>query len=158
MLQRASSPASASPVWQAWRPSRIVAKVSGSGWFSWWSRWRLRKRAKPNAPSESNRREAVRYNINLETSCLLIAAVEGDLSPVRVRNISAGGISLVLNHGCEPDTIMTVQLLNRPRMYMCKVDVRITYIVEHPSGDWILGGAFNRKLTDEELRSLLARD
>jgi hypothetical protein len=107
---------------------------------------------------EANRRESIRYNINLETSCLLIAALEGDPMPVRVRNISAGGVSLVLNRGVEPDTMLTIQLLNRPRMFFCKVDVKITYIVEHPSGDWILGGSFARRLTDEELRSLLAKD
>ena len=72
--------------------------------------------------------------------------------------ISAGGVSLVLNRGMEPDTMLTVQLLNRPRMFFCKVEVKVTYVVEHPSGDWILGGSFARRLSDEELRSLLAKD
>lgn len=138
--------------------SRRAAPRSGTGWFSWLTGWRQRRQRARAAALEANRREAIRYNINLETSCLLIAALEGDTTPVRVRNISSGGISLVLTRGVEPDTVLSIQLLNRPRMYFCKVDVKITYVVEHPSGDWILGGSFNRKLTDEELRALLAKD
>ncbi len=85
-----------------------------------------------------------------------MAAVEGDPLPVRVRNISAGGISLVVHREVVTDTLLVVQLLNRPQMFLCDVQVRVTYAVEHPSGDWIVGGAFTRKLSDDELRSLLA--
>jgi c-di-GMP-binding flagellar brake protein YcgR len=124
--------------------------------MAWWSGWRpWFRRAKPIEPKGAERRESIRFGINLETSVRLIAAVEGDPTPARVRNISAGGISLVLNRGVDPDTMLNVQLLNRPQMFLCKVEVRVTYIVEHPTGDWILGGAFARKLTDEELRCLL---
>jgi hypothetical protein len=143
--------------WLMGRSDRSPERARRAGWFSWWSSW-WRRRRKSREIAEANRRESIRYNINLETSCLLIAALEGDPVPVRVRNISAGGISLVLNRGIEPDTMLTIQLLNRPRMFFCKIEVKITYIVEHPSGDWIAGGSFTRRLTDEELRSLLAKD
>jgi hypothetical protein len=141
--------------WGAWLADRPSPSARRSGWLSWWSNWWRRRRIQQAA--EANRRESVRYNINLDTSCLLIAALEGDPLPIRVRNISAGGISLVLNRGVEPDTILSIQLLNRPRMFFCKIDVKVTYMVEHPSGDWILGGSFARPLTDEELRALLAK-
>jgi len=125
--------------------------------FSWWSPWRdSNRRARRVEPSGAERREAIRYGISLETSGRLIADLENDQSQARVRNISAGGISLVLNHGIEPDTVLNVQLLNRPTMFLCKVQVRITYIVEHPSGDWILGGAFIDKLSEDDLRALLS--
>lgn len=115
-------------------------------WFTW----------KPKEPSGAERRETIRYGINLETSCRLLAMVEGEPHPVRVRNISAGGISLVLSHEVPADSILEIELLNRPEMFLCKLQVQITYRVEHPTGDWILGGAFTRKLTDEELKLLLA--
>lgn len=147
------------PCWKWLRSRRAVGTTANSGWLSWWSNWQRRRRhAREASTIEANRREAFRYNINLETSCLLIAALEGDTTPVRVRNISSGGVSLVLTRGVEPDTVLNIQLLNRPRMFFCKVDVRVTYVVEHPSGDWILGGAFARTLSDEELRMLLAKD
>ena len=132
-----------------------AAAAAGPVWFSWWSNWLSpNRRTRSVEPSGADRRETIRYGINLDTSGRLIAALD-DKTQVRVRNISAGGISLVLGHGVEPETILAVQLLNRPTMYLCKVRVRITYIVEHPTGDWILGGAFIEKLSDEELRSLL---
>jgi len=122
-------------------------------WLRKWRTWFTRKKAKE--PSGANRRETVRYNINLETSCRLLAMVQGEPQPVRVRNISAGGISLVLTHQVPADALLEIELLNRPQMFLCKLQVRITYHVEHPTGDWILGGAFTRKLTEEELRLLL---
>ena len=73
-----------------------------------------------------------------------------------MRDISAGGISLVVHRSVETDTVLSVRLLNRPQMFLCQVQVRITYAVEHPSGDWILGGAFMRRPDHEELRRLLA--
>lgn len=145
-------------VWLDRRP-RLAPATAGVGivWCSWWPNWRSRgRRPKTTELAGAERRETMRYGIGLDTSGRLIAAVGNDPTQVRVRNISAGGISLVLNHGVEPDTILEVQLLNRPTMFLCKVQVRITYIVEHPSGEWILGGAFIDKLGDEDLRALLS--
>ena len=130
-------------------------------WRSWWSRAKPPTKS-PAADGKSeddrwkDRRESVRYGINLETSCRLLAMVQGEPQPVRVRNISAGGISLVLPHEVSADELLEVELLNRPEMFLCKLQVRITYRVEHPTGDWIIGGAFTRKLREDELKSLLA--
>jgi hypothetical protein len=124
--------------------------------MSWWRKWRSWfSRKESEEPSGADRRESIRYGINLETSCRLLAMVQGEPQPVRVRNISAGGISLVLTHEVPGDTPLEIELLNRPEMFLCKLQVRITYRVEHPSGDWIIGGAFTRKLAEEELRLLL---
>jgi hypothetical protein len=148
-----------SEAWQRfWQTER---GRGGTAWLAWWPKWRLpsfrRKKPKPvPQPSGAERRESFRYGISLETSVRLMAAVEGDPLPVRVRNISAGGISLVVHREVVTDTLLVVQLLNRPQMFLCDVQVRVTYAVEHPSGDWIVGGAFTRKLSDDELRSLLA--
>jgi hypothetical protein len=131
-------------------------------WRSWWSRAKPAPTKAPEADGKSeddrwkDRRESVRYGINLETSCRLLAMVQGEPQPVRVRNISAGGISLVLPHEVSADELLEVELLNRPEMFLCKLQVRITYRVEHPTGDWIIGGAFTRKLREDELKSLLA--
>lgn len=82
--------------------------------------------------------------------------VKGDPNPVRVRNISAGGISLVLNKPVAADSILEIELLNRPQMFLCPLQLRITFLVEHPSGDCIVGGAFMRQLEEQELKKLLA--
>ena len=123
-------------------------------WMRNWRAWLAPR--KPEEEAGEERRESVRYGISLESSCRLLAMVKTEPHPVRVRNISAGGISLVLTNEVSPDELLDIELLNRPQMFLCKLQVRITYRVEHPSGDWIIGGAFTRKLADEELRALLA--
>jgi PilZ domain len=131
-------------------PSRWGTMTWLRNWRSWLSRGRTKRRI------GEEKRQSVRYDINLETSCRLLAMVQGEPHPVRVRNISAGGISLVLAREVPADELLEIELLNRPRMFLCKLQVRITYRVEHPSGDWIIGGAFMRKLEEDELKSLLA--
>jgi hypothetical protein len=73
----------------------------------------------------------------------------------KVRNLSAGGISLVVDRDFEPQSVLTVQLVNTERNVACSLKVRVVYTVPHPSGDWILGGAFTRQLSEEELKAFV---
>jgi len=125
-------------------------------WRPWFTRRKLAEPPDPPEPSGAERRQAIRFGISLETSARLLAMVQDDPRPVRVRNISVGGISLVIGREVATHSLLDIELLNRPKMFLCKLQVRITYAVEHPTGDWILGGAFTRKLSEEELESLLA--
>lgn len=111
----------------------------------------------PNSPEPGGieRRASTRYPCNLATSCRLIAAVEGDSWPGRVRNISAGGVSLVLSQPVESGTLLAVELRSTIRNFSRLVQVRVVYCIEHPSGDYILGGAFVLPLTDDELKAFL---
>lgn len=113
-------------------------------WFSWWPRRRA-----------SDRRDALRYPCSLATSCHVVASLVGSSGTAKVRNLSAGGISLVLDHGVEPHSTVSVQLVNTKRNDTCTVQVRVIYNIEHPSGEWIVGGAFTRPLRDEELQAFL---
>jgi hypothetical protein len=36
------------------------------------------------------------------------------------------------------------------------LQIRILYIIEHPSGDWIAGASFVHPLSDEELKTFLS--
>ncbi len=107
------------------------------------------------ATAEADRRGSTRYLCNLDLSYCLNATVEGEQGAARVRNISVGGISLVVDRAIEPGTRLTLQLENSQRRYSRRVDVRVTYCIEHPSGEWILGCAFLHKLTTADLRALL---
>src|SRR5262249_51777761 len=90
-------------------------------WLSWRS-WFGRRKGKHL--SGANRRQAVRFDISVETSCRLLATVEADPRPVQVRNISVGGISLVLQREVAADALLNIELLNRPQMFLCKLQVR----------------------------------
>lgn len=106
-------------------------------------------------PQGIERRASTRYPCNLATSCRLIAVVEGDAWPGRVRNISVGGISLVLSHPVDSDTLLSIELSSTTRQFSRTVQVRVVYCIEHPSGDYILGGAFVNPLGDDELKAFL---
>jgi hypothetical protein len=121
-------------------------------WWQWWKRrpWSRRKR------SVAERRRAQRHLCTLDTSCRLVASVAGNAQIVRVRNISATGISLVLNGPIEPQTVLYIELLNRHTSFLCMIRLRVVYSVEHPNGLFIVGGAFLQQLTREQLTGLLA--
>lgn len=106
-------------------------------------------------PSGIERRASTRYPCNLATSCRLAASVKGDTVPARVRNISAGGVSLVLGHEFTSGALIALELRNTGRNFARTLQVRVIYCIEHPSGDWILGGAFVSPLTDDEVKAFL---
>jgi hypothetical protein len=109
----------------------------------------------PPIVSSIDRRVSTRYPCNLATSCRMAALVAGDAFAGRVRNISIGGISLVLRHPCESGAELTLELRSNFRHFTRTVKIRVCYCVEHPSGDWIVGAAFTQPLCDEEVRLLL---
>jgi hypothetical protein len=102
------------------------------------------------------RRANQRFPCNLETSYRLVAAVGDEFWTTRVRNISPGGISLIVSQPLEPGTILAVELMDRTtQRFSGTLEVRVVYTVEHPSGDWIMGGAFTSRLSDDELQALV---
>ncbi len=102
-----------------------------------------------------DRRIWARYSGNLSTSCRIKASLNEDIRPARVRNISAGGISLIVACSAEPETIVPLVLRSTLRDFSRALSLRVLYCVEHPGGDWILGGEFVEPLGEEELRHFL---
>lgn len=107
-------------------------------------------------PEGIERRASTRYPCNLSTSCRLVASIEGDAYPARVRNISAGGISLVMSHEFESGDTVAIELRSMTRNFSRQLKVRVIYCIEHPSGDYIAGGSFVNPLTDDEVKAFLS--
>lgn len=102
-----------------------------------------------------DRRSSVRQTC-LETSKRLVAAIGDDFCLTKIRNISPDGISLVLGRPLEPGTVLAVDLIDtRTNRFSRTLDVRVCYCVEHPSGEWIVGGSFASLLTAEEMEYFL---
>lgn len=74
---------------------------------------------------------------------------------VMVRNLSVAGVGLVLHSEIEPGQVVQVQFRHHLRRFACQVPVRIVYVEPHPSGVFVAGGAFARKLTGKEIVGLL---
>jgi hypothetical protein len=107
------------------------------------------------APRPSDRRVSRRQTC-LATHNRLVAAVGDDFCLAKIRNISPEGISLILSRAVEQGAVLSVDLIDtKTNRFSRTLQVRVAYCVEHPSGDWILGGTFNGKLTAEELQQFL---
>jgi hypothetical protein len=107
-------------------------------------------------PEWIERRASTRYPCNLATSCRLIATLPGEPMPARIRNISVGGISLVLSQPFDSGSMLGLELRSMTRNIARMFQVTILYTIEHPSGDWISGARFVQPLSDEELKAFLS--
>ena len=115
----------------------------------------LRSRT-PSLIPRSERRTLVRHTTRLKAPCPLIRAAEEGPWFATIRNVSDGGIGLIANRPFKPGTLLTVELpsptgqLTKPRL------MRVTHSRPQAGRQWwIFGGSFVRKLTLEELDSLL---
>ena len=106
--------------------------------------------------SQEFRRRSPRFGCALEGSYGLTASVEGESWPATVRNISLDGVGMVVSRAFEPGIRLRVTLHNASKSVSRTLIIRVVYTLEHPSGDWILGGAFTRALTGAELQALLS--
>ena len=111
--------------------------------------------ARRPATAPSDRRVSKRHTC-LATHQRLMAAIGDDFCLAKIRNISPEGISLILTRPVEAGTVLSVDLIDtRTNRFSRTLQVRVLYAVEHPSGDWIMGGTFAAKLTNEELQTFL---
>src|SRR5438128_11861643 len=93
-----------------------------------------------------------RFPSELATQCQPLAArSDNDINwPATLRNISAGGIGLLLQRRFEPRTGLAVELpdLDGSRV---TVFVRVIHATPQGKGAWLLGCSFVTPLTDERL-------
>jgi hypothetical protein len=109
----------------------------------------------PIKPAGKDRRGSPRFP-SLDTSARVVAAVGDDFCLAKIRNISPGGVSLVVSRSFEAGTILTVDLIEtKTNRFSRTLEVEVRYATEHPNGDWILGGQFLQPLTAEEVRIFL---
>ena len=123
--------------------------------------------AQPTIPSRTGhskgrpkieRRAWVRTPNDHEVSCQPMAASSKEELDTawlgRVRDISVGGIALLLNHRFEPGTALIVELSERPKV-LRHLLVHVIHATPEPNGRWILGCAFDCALSQQELQTFL---
>lgn len=107
--------------------------------------------------AETERRMRERYPSNLE----IIYRPAGDGVEIRftgrVRNISLGGINVVVNRRFEPGELLSVELPGVEGRPMNTVLACVIHVTPQPDGEWALGCNFARELTDEDLAVFGAR-
>lgn len=103
--------------------------------------------------SSRERRVAVRYPGNPDAACRAYAPSAG-VYPAWVRDISATGVALLVACEFEPGAVLTLELENPTRGVSIVVKARVVHVLEvPPDRRWLHGCAFERPLTDDELRA-----
>lgn len=103
----------------------------------------------------SNCRVSERHACDVHTSCQPPSFGSGaeEKWDGTIRNISTGGISLVLSRRFERGAGLAIELPGPAQS--ATVLARVIHVKPQPDGGWMLGCAFVSPLSDEELRSLL---
>jgi hypothetical protein len=129
----------------------------------------MREQADPDSrpagsePPEGNdldcveRRGAPRYPCDLEPFWMHWGSTGAESAAARVSNISATGVCLETPGRIRLGSVLVLQLL-RPAQGMSRpLVVRIIHSTAQPTGRWLSGGAFVRRLSDRDLQALLQK-
>ncbi len=111
---------------------------------------------RPAPPAEEERRLWGRFPCDVETTCRAASgpAAGSAAMPARVRNISRGGIALVLGRAFEPGTLLSVSLPGEPATEVLACVVRCE---PRPGQAWDAGCTFATELSDQDLQLFGAR-
>ncbi len=112
--------------------------------------------AAADAAVTTERRAYVRIACDLAATCAA-AGQRAPGWPARVRDISAGGVGLLLQHRFRPGTFLTVELRDGSGRVLRTARVRVahaTAVRDEAGQRWLLGCAFDHPLTEAEFAAL----
>src|SRR5262249_27989242 len=113
--------------------------------------------AAPTATPPDERRAYVRLASDLTATCRPAGRFQTVAWPGKVRDVSPGGVGLVLRHRFRPGTALAVELRETTGTPLRTVLVRVvhaTAVVVEGNPCWLLGCAFDEPLGDDEFRAL----
>jgi hypothetical protein len=106
-------------------------------------------------PPSEERRQFPRYQIHHGKTPLLVAhLLDAEWWPAQVLDLSKGGVGLFCDHHLNPGEVVSLSLHHIPHGFVCELPVRLVLAAEC-LGEYLLGAAFTRELTDEEMAGLL---
>jgi hypothetical protein len=103
------------------------------------------------------RRAWIRFGSSLDAVCRSASARREVGWTARLKDISRGGIGLVLRHRFRRGTPLLVELRDHsgnPRVLAARV-VRTSVVMDDVEPNWFTGCKFETELTEEEVRELL---
>jgi hypothetical protein len=69
-----------------------------------------------------------------------------------VWNISAGGVSMLVHERLEPGVTVQGELASSDEAFALPVRLRVAHVARLRTGDYVVGGQFDRLLAPEEMR------
>ena len=113
--------------------------------------------ARAVAEGMAERRRAPRYRPGPAVTCAVQPTLGNGAWHAEVQNVSTGGMRLrVSQPGCplRPGRVLELALASAARGAHLAVRLRLAHSTELEGGDYEVGGAFDRPLTQQELESL----
>lgn len=107
------------------------------------------------AATESDQRIWMRFTCDVRASYRNLGDPPSKSRPVKVLNISASGIGLLLEPSLDAGRLLNVNLFGKTGRKVCAILARVVHTTVRSDGDTLAGCNFIHELTDEELESLL---
>lgn len=104
----------------------------------------------------TERRASTRQSCRLEV-CLVTPGAAAEKPPCAavLRDISAGGIGLLVHEAIPRGSVVTIQLHSETQGIVFRKSLRIKYARSEGAEGWSVGGSFEKPLTKKEMKQLL---
>src|SRR5262245_39683298 len=110
------------------------------------------EKAKPAPP---DCRAWLRFPCAVDAACSAVGEHQQERWAATVLNISASGVGLRVTREFEPRALVSLELPAPADKPSRTVLARVVHVTPDSIGHWIVGCAFEDRLSDEELRSIL---
>lgn len=113
-------------------------------------------RPNPAAGPVVQRQGAIRYAPNAKTTAQINGFVQPAQEAVKVLDISATGVSLLLSRTLEQGVLLVVELCN-PEEGITRLQlVRVVHVQELTPHNYVIGCSFANKLSGDDIQAFLA--
>lgn len=102
-----------------------------------------------------DRRAWVRHTCDLDTLCMPPKNGTVKQWSARIRDISRGGMQLIVNHWIVPGTLLTIHLDSDSGEATQPLSVQVIFAMALPEGKWALGCRFPQPLSEQQLEGIL---
>jgi c-di-GMP-binding flagellar brake protein YcgR len=105
--------------------------------------------------TQEDRRQSDRYPTQEKTSVRPANSSDTKRYPAQVRNISLGGINLLVGKAFDPGQLLSIELPTADRKSTFSVLLCVVHISQVGDEQWSLGGTFARELSEEDLEAFV---
>ncbi len=102
-----------------------------------------------------DRRAHVRFSCELDSSCSPISASKGMQWTGKVRDVSRGGLGVVLSRRFELGTLLGVEIQEADGTTSGTLLARVVHVTPHSGGGWVIGCCFTSELGDDEVKAFV---
>jgi hypothetical protein len=106
-------------------------------------------------PTTEERRGAERFQPEPPSICRIVSEGQEPGLHATVRNLSATGIGLLVNHPLKAGNVLILNLQSGLQRLARPLPVKVTHASPLSEGNWLVGCQFVRRLSGPELQVLL---